>query len=232
MVGYKNNQKNLHYYRCLKCNGVSLNAKTTPKSRKKSADELYIELLQQFQIPGKIIPLIEVQLTKLFNHYNSESFVRDNQLEKQFSTLSNQLKQLKIRFGLGQIDKETYEITLAHLNQQFLEINKELNNGKVKISNLENLIKISLEKLENISKIWASSDLDEKRQMNKTLFPEGIFYDAQNHQYLTRKTNKFVELVSSISNIYDENKKRSPQYFIENSVPVPESRLELPTFGL
>jgi len=46
VVAYKNNQKNLHYYRCLKCRGASLNAKTTPKSKKKSADQLFIELLE------------------------------------------------------------------------------------------------------------------------------------------------------------------------------------------
>ena len=59
MVGYKNNQKNLHYYRCLKCNGVSLNAKTTPKARRKSAEQLFIELLEQYQVPKDLLPLIE-----------------------------------------------------------------------------------------------------------------------------------------------------------------------------
>jgi hypothetical protein len=56
-------------------------------------------------------------------------------------------------------------------------------------------------------------------------FLEGIFYDAQNHQYLTRTTNQFIELVASISSCYEGNKKGSFQNFIENSHPVPESRI-------
>ena len=79
-------------------------------------------------------------------------------------------------------------------------------------------------KMENLNRIWASSDLEGKRTLHKILFPEGIFYDAQNHQYLTRKTNQFVELVSSISTIYDEKRIGNLQNNIENSRPVSGSR--------
>ena len=232
MVGYKNNQKNLHYYRCLKCNGVSLTAKPGLKLKKKDAEQLFIEFLQRYQVPSSISPLIELQLTKLFYNYNTSNIDTEKQIEKQLAAVQVQLKQLKIRFGLGQIDKETYDLTHQHLSEKLLEINKELNNGKLTISNLENLLSKSLEKLENLSKIWGSSDLEEKRVMHKTLFPEGIFFNAQKHEYLTRKTNQFIELVASISSGYEENKKRSLQNNIENSYPVSGSRLELPTFGL
>ena len=65
--------------------------------------------------------------------------------------------------------------------------------------------------------------------MHKILFPDGIFYNAQKHQYLTRKINRFVELVASISSSYEENKNGNSQHLSENSRPVPESRLELPS---
>lgn len=232
MVGYKNNQKNLHYYRCLNCLGVSLNAKTTPKQRRKSAEQLFKELLEKYQIPHNISPLIELQLTELFNHFNADNTSCENDLQKQLTILQNQLKQVKIRFGLDQIDKEIYEMAVEHLDKQMREINKELNSGNQTISNLEKLISESLKKLGNISKIWGSSDLEDKRILHKTLFPDGIFYNVQSHEYLTRKVNSFVELVSSISASCKENKKRNSQNIIENSCPVRESRLELPTFGL
>jgi site-specific DNA recombinase len=119
-----------------------------------------------------------------------------------------------------------------HLVRQIQEINKEMGSGNEKTCNLEKLISQSLKKLENISKIWGSSDFDGKRILHKTLFPHGIYFNAENHQYLTKKVNGFVELVSSISTAYCGNKKGNFQNNIENSRPVPESRLELPTFGL
>ena len=95
MVGYKNNQKNLHYYRCSKCRGVSLNAKTTPRSLRKGAEEMFLELLEQYQIPKNLFPLIELQLKKLFHHFNSDIVYNEKQLQSQMTTIQNQIKQLK-----------------------------------------------------------------------------------------------------------------------------------------
>jgi hypothetical protein len=68
--------------------------------------------------------------------------------------------------------------------------------------------------------------------LHRTLFLEGIYFDAPNHQYLTRDVNKFVELVSSLSESSKENKKRNSQNIIENSCPVPEMGVEPMTSGL
>jgi hypothetical protein len=79
-------------------------------------------------------------------------------------------KELKIRLGLGKIDLETYQLTYEHLNEQIIKISKEMNNGKVKIFNLGNLLKNALGKLENISKIWVSAALEEKKCSKKPSF--------------------------------------------------------------
>ena len=232
MVGYKNNKKGLHYYRCLKCNGVSLSAKTIPRGIKKSAEKLFLELLEQFQINPELTPLIELQLTKLFKHYNKYSYSEQKKWEHELNKTEQQIKKLKIRLGLSEIDKETYDLTLEHLSNQLLAIGKELNNGKLTISNRDELLKKSRERLENLSEMWVSSDLQEKRRMHKTMFPEGIFYDPIKHQYLTRQINSYVELVASISTDYEAKKNRTLQTNVEKSCPVSGSRLELPTFGL
>ncbi len=231
MVGYKNNKKNLHYYRCLKCNGVSLNAHSTPHAKKKSAEAIFLELLDEYQIPQKYSTLVTMQLTKLFKHYDENSSVDEN-LEKQYQQLQKEMKDLKIRLGLGKIDKETYDLTFEHLNEQIVKVSKELNNGKVKISNLESVLKTALNKLEKLSKIWSSGELEDKRALQKNLFPEGIFYDAKNNQYLTRNTNKFIELVVCLSASCEDIKKEDSQNILEKSSLVPGSRLELPTSGL
>lgn len=107
-----------------------------------------------------------------------------------------------------------------------------MNNGKVKISNLESVLKTALNKLEKLSKIWGSGELEDKRTLQKTLFPDGIFYDAKNYQYLTRNTNKFIELVACLSMNCEDIKKEDSQKMLEKSSLVPGSRLELPTSGL
>ena len=217
MVGYKNNKKNLHYYRCLKCSGVSLNAHSTPQAKKKSAEALFKELLEQYQIPKKFVPLVEMQLKKLFDHYMADNNGKDEQLDKQYNSLQKEIKDLQLRFGLGKIDKDIYDLTMEHLNGQLVEVSKEMNNGKVKISNLDKLLKSAMEKLQNLSKIWGSSELEEKRVFQKTLFPEGVYYDAKNNQYLTRTTNQFIELVSCLSSRCEDIKKEDSSLKNEKS---------------
>ena len=226
MVGYKNLKKNLHYYRCLKCKGSHLNAHSTKKALKKSAEAIFIELLEKFQIPKKFTPLIKMQLTKLFNQYEENNLHDDKNLETEYKKLQKDVKDLRIRLGLGKIDQETYEITYEHLNEQIQKISKEVNTAKVKISNLEELLKKALKKLENISKIWGCSDLEEKRILQKTMFPEGIFFDAENHIYRTRNPNQFIEAISLLSMSYEPNKKADSQNKFEKSAIVERTGIE------
>ncbi len=133
---------------------------------------------------------------------------------------------------MNAVDEETYDLTLEHLNSQLIEINKELNNENGKISNPEKMISQSLQRLTKLSTVWSSSDLNGKRILNKTLFPEGIFYHPQNPQYLTRNINRFVELVDSISKSCKRNKKGNSQKIFENSHSVARMGLEPITSGL
>lgn len=68
-------------------------------------------------------------------------------------TIQKQIKELNIRFGVNEIGKETYEMTMEHLAEQMRQINKEVNSENVIISNHEKLNSQSLKKLEKISKI-------------------------------------------------------------------------------
>lgn len=150
---YKNNQKDLHYYRCLKCNGVSVNAFTTARSKRKGANELFLDFLKKFVVPDAIIPLVKLQLTKIFYHHNEGNSKSDNAVKSQLEGLEKKLKDLKIRHGLGEIDKKTYDLTFTHLNDQIRSATKEVNTLMPKIFNLEKLLSSSLKKLKNLSAI-------------------------------------------------------------------------------
>jgi len=232
MVGYINKKKQLHYYRCLKCKGVTLSAKTTPKGRTKSAEKMFFELLDSYQINPETKPLIKIQLNKLFKEYNKNSLEDQKKNEGDYQQIQTQIKNLKIRLGMGEIDKETYDLTFEHLNEKLLAIGKEMNSGKQTISNLEELLNKSLEKLENIKDLWLSGHLEDKRRLNKTLFPEGIYFDRKKHQYLTRKINGYLELVNCISRSYADKNIGHSKKIIGKSYPVARTRFELLTSGL
>ena len=115
-----------------------------------------------------------------------------------FDGLERQLKEFRISRGLKQIDAETYMMTKEHIGTELLRVQKEIDNELPKISNLEKLLSQAMKKLQNLSKIWGSSEYEEKRLLQKTLFPVGVRYNAENHQYLTYGTNRFLALSASI----------------------------------
>lgn len=232
LIGYVVKKKNLHYYKCPGCRGVSINAHTTPKAAKRGANDLFEDFLKEFSIDEKYMPLLKLQIEKIFKHLNENNGSDNEKLERQLKELESQFKQLRIRFGLGQIDQETYQITAGHLTDEIQKINKELNTVMVPLSNLEILIEQSLEKARNINKIWCSSDMENKRNLHKMLFPDGIYYNAEKHQYLTRKMNQYFRLITTLSKDYEGNKIGNPQKLIENSLSVAGSGVEPETFGL
>ncbi|MFT3901651.1 MAG: recombinase zinc beta ribbon domain-containing protein [Niabella sp.] len=187
MIGYLSKKKNIHYYRCGKCRSVNLNAQTTPKARKRGADDLFLNLLSQYNLPDSLVPLVEMQLTKMFNHYQNDHLNNEQSLELKLKQLEQKKKELTIRHGLGEVNKETFELTLEHLVDQIQVIYTELNTVPRKLLNLQNLIIKSLETLKKLSVLWDSGDLECKRIIQKAVFPEGIFYDAKKMNVGPRK---------------------------------------------
>lgn len=232
LVGYINRKKNLHYYRCLKCRGVSLNASTTKCALRRGANELFTDLLDNFCIDASIVPVIQLQLKKLFDAYNSAEVKDDCKLKSQLVALERKLKELKIRYGMGDIDKETHDLTRDHITEQIANLNKELNRMAPKISNLEKLISSAVEKASKLSTEWGLSNLEEKRRMQKVLFPDGIYYDVKKHQYLTKDVNEFLVLTSLYSKEFGANKKWDLQNNIEGPCSVAETGIEPVTSGL
>ena len=226
LVGYEVKSKGFHYYRCLKCRGVSVNAHTTKRSLRVGANELFIDYLKQYRIPKALSPLIKQQLTKLFEYHDNGMAQNDQQLKTQKATIEAKLKNLKIRHGLGEIDKETFDLTFDHLNAELGIISREENSLAPKISNLAKLIDFSFDTLENLSEIWVSSDLEGKRRVQKTLFPDGIYYNVEKHEYLTKKMNGFISLTSQLARDFTENKNGIFQDDPEKSRLAPPAGLE------
>ena len=207
LVGYLVKKKNLGYYKCPDCNGVTINCETTPKAKRVGAHDLFTNLLEKYQVLPQFKNLLITQLTKIYGYYNTTEIQKSTDCKKKFDDLTKKLKDLKLKFGLGDIDKEIYEIAKEELDKQILDQQQELNKTLPEISNLEKLIEKSVERLQNISKIWGSVGLEDKRNLQQTLFPNGIHYDVKNHQYLTKEINSFVLLSNTISKDYEVKKK-------------------------
>lgn len=80
------------------------------------------------------------------------------------------MKELKIRYGLGEINTEIYELTRHYLMDQIAGVNKELHRVALQAYNLEKLISVAVESLNQLSTVWRSSDLEHKKECKKCCF--------------------------------------------------------------
>jgi site-specific DNA recombinase len=65
MTGYLNLKKQLHYYKCQSCKNSSINAKSSKYGI--GANELFIKLLQSYELSAEMINLYKSEALKILN---------------------------------------------------------------------------------------------------------------------------------------------------------------------
>lgn len=158
-----------------------------------------------------------LQLNKVYSFYNSNEVDREGDIVNQIKKIEGQLVTLMKRFGKDEIQKDVYDLTRPDLEQQLTKLRIELNDTPKKLSNLEDVIKKSIQSLRSISEIWGSVGYLDKQNLQKTFFPSGIYYDKNNHEYLTPDINQFILLTNSLSISCTEKRKKENSMKIENS---------------
>lgn len=233
LTGYEVKSKNLHYYKCQGCKGGSINADTTPKSKHEGANDLFIDLLRQYELNEALKGAFKMQLKLTFEMLNDESKSESSGLLKNLSKYEEELKKLKRRNALGEIDdKEIYLELKDEFEQKVSDLKGKLENTQTNISNLDKYIEISTGVVSNISKHWAFECVQTKKRIQEMLFPEGVSLDIKNRRYLTNKVNSIFMISSEISTDSERvNEKRQPISKLPSSL-VAGARLELTTFGL
>ena len=207
LVGYLVKKKNLGYYKCPDCNGVSMNCETTPKAKRIGAHDLFTTLLEKYQVQPQFKNLLITQLTRIYGYLNNTEIKKGIDCKKILDELKKKLNDMTIKYSIGDLKEEYFKKGEEELERRIFDQQQELNKTLPEISNLEKMIEKSVERLQNISKIWGSVGLEDKRNLQQTLFPDGIYYDVKNHQYLTKEINSFVLLSHTISKDYEVKKK-------------------------
>ncbi len=58
-----------------------------------------------------------------------------------------------------------------------------------------------------LSDLWDCSNYEDKQLLQKTIFPDKIFYDKKNHQYRTSEINTALKVIRSITEKKEGQKK-------------------------
>lgn len=172
---------------------------------------LFADCLKALEFKPELIPLLEKAIRNAYVNATSEMVQRGKEAQRQLSEIKNKVTMLEDRYIYGGLEKDVYERHKERLKSEQVALEAELYSIQQGYStNLDRVIKKSLTIAQNLSKQWVSSNYAEKMQLQKLVFPEGIFYNPENNAVRTRRVNTVFALIAHISKGSGGNKKNNP----------------------
>ena len=123
-----------------------------------------------------------MQLQQIYNTLNDERVMNVEQYKAKITELANKLERLEERFINEEIKPDLYYKHVAKMKAEREEFQHYLGKTVFSTSNLEKYIETSLEHVLELPSVWASSDYEGKRKLQKRIFPEGFYYNKKNDQ--------------------------------------------------
>ena len=234
LAGYENKEKKLHYYKCQKCKGVSLNANTSKIMfpDKTGAHELFINLLESYRLKPELSEPFKFQVEKMMTCFTDSTQQEETIFKRQLTELKKKRETLKRRYAYGEIDSDLYSQFLNEVETEIKNLEEKYDFPEIEISNLSEKLNNVVDFSQNTSKYWVSGNLSSKRRLQKLIFPNGLVLDTQNRQYLTLKINSLFSLKRDFMGTSRDKKEKLPIKNDEESSLVAEGGFEPPTFGL
>ena len=222
LTGYTVKSRGKDYYKCNKM-GCKSNHST------ERLHQQYCALLNTYSIPKQLVPILTKVLHKVFREYNQERSETRTHLLKNKSELERKQVALKIRHGLGEIDKDIYNATSAHLNEQLTQIHKALQEAERDLSNEKKYIADVIAMSCKLGTLWQEGDFRTRQKLQNLVYPDGILYDKHLGSYRTENENEVFRIFRTISTGYIIDKEKAAKEKTPLSPWVGMRRLERPT---
>ncbi|MBI3500976.1 MAG: recombinase family protein [Bacteroidetes bacterium] len=236
MVGYRvvKSWAELWYYRCQECKGVSINANSTPKSIREGAHEKFVRLLASYSFHPIILEPFKLQFRKSYEYVKREEYENKKIIKQKLLQKEKEFSELRKNKGIGkfQESEEFYAQLKAEYEQQIVDLRVELAKSVAEISNLEELIEKTFSFLSNVSNFWVSNPYEANVELQKVLFPSGIFLDSKKWEYLTPEVNEYFNILASLSKEFDEMNIGTYDHHAKISDIVAREGVEPSTSGL
>lgn len=222
LTGYTVKARGRDYYKCNK-KGCKSNHSTEKLHSK------YITILNGYGIPDAFIPILSKVLKKVFDMYNENKGTAKSLFKKRETETLKKIEEIKVKHGLGQIDKSVYNATLSHLNTSLAEIRRGLEESSQNLSNERKFIDRVIATACKLGTFWKEANFTTRQTLQNLVFPNGIIYDKVLDDYRTDEENEVFKIFRRFTTSYMVDKERATTEFLRLSPEVGMRRLERPT---
>lgn len=203
MTGYQVKAKGLYYYKC-RTKGCKHNVSA------KKVHEQFAQLLSMFRVDEQDIPLIKTAIETYYDTILSESKQKNAAVKKQLTELNSKIETLDERFAIGEIDRSLYE---KFSKKYKAEIAKLAPNGaepQIDSSNLQKCLDFALSICQKPLILWENSNIYEKLNLQKLIFPEGIVLTQQKRGVRTERIDSLFAPIAELARVLKNHKKGQP----------------------
>ena len=222
LTGYTVKARGRDYYKCNK-KGCKSNHSTEKLHSK------YITILNGYGVPDAFIPILSKVLKKVFDTYNENKGTAKSLFKKRETETLKKIEEIKVKHGLGQIDKSVYNATLSHLNTSLAEIRRGLEESSQNLSNERKFIDRVIATACKLGTFWKEANFTTRQTLQNLVFPNGIIYDKVLDDYRTDEENEVFKIFRRFTTSYMVDKERATTEFLRLSPEVGMRRLERPT---
>ena len=219
-TGYVVKKKGLYYYKVNNVKGLNINRSA------KMMHEKFKDLLSNYTIEKSHIEPLKMQLRYTWENLTENNANEKTSISLKLNETEQKLYNLKKRHAFGEVSLDIYNEFSTELINQKEALSTELEKLTQKLSNPNELIDFSLKLSSNLATVWASGDYYQKQTFQKTLFPQGLSFDAKNNDYLTPQINSVIGYISHLSKEINQTKNGTSHLLNEKSRLVPRAGVE------
>ena len=233
LTSYEVKKKGLHYYTCQKkCSGSSMNAISTPNSKKEGLNNLFSNFISSYELNPELEGVFRKQLNYSIAAFNKDCGGEEKRLNSILNKLTADFDKLQRKNAFDELSNDVFQKYSAPILVEIDEVKQELEKLSSTISNQLETVDKCVEVSKNISKQWRLRDVESKLRIQKLVFPSGIVIDAKKRKYLTPKVNSVFSVVRDIARDSDQKEKDPSVIITDESFFVAGTGLEPMTFGL
>ncbi len=192
MRGYIANSCDTPYYKCntagCKCNRNA-----------NEVNEKFMGLAGRYDVNVKYADLIQHQLKNTFTLMNKSIEENQKATKSKIEDLSRKIQRIEERYILEEISGELYNKYKQKFEAEKDEIEGQIKKNKIEMSKLDDYINFSLDLSVNLCKMWSSGDYNQRQELQKTFFPEGITYNRNKDQCRIVEVNEFLQESAKLS---------------------------------
>lgn len=177
-----------YYYRCLRCNGQNF-------SVQKAHAELS-EVLSAISLKPAYIQTLIQEVDRNLKEVINQNYHEAETLSKEIRGLEEKLQSLESKYIGNTLDFETYQRHYPVCRSELAEKRLRYDSMDVDRGELIQLYRTALPRMQNLDFLYQSVSLENKQQLLRLIFPEGLF--KLKFQYRTPRLNSLFD-VQSIS---------------------------------